>query len=67
MKPLTQPVISLTQPKPRTKRGPKLAGLSVAEKMKLARGETKGEKEVLFSSPEEGARKIKQRLEEWMF
>jgi hypothetical protein len=39
----------------------------VAEKMKLARGETKGEKEVLFSSPEEGARKIKQRLEEWMF
>lgn len=66
LKPLTQPIIPLIQPKPRTKRGPKVAGLSVAEELKLARGEAKGEKEIFFGSPEEGAKKIREKLVEWM-
>lgn len=55
----------ISQPKPRTKVGTKISGLSVGSLMKVLRGET-GSKKELFSGPAiEAARKIAAKLKEW--
>jgi len=55
----------ISQPKPRTKVGTKISGLSVRNLMKVLRGET-GSKKELFSGPAtEGAQKIAAKLKEW--
>ncbi len=55
----------ISQPKPRTKVGTKISGLSVGSLMKVLRGET-GSKKELFSGPAtKGAQKIAAKLKEW--
>jgi electron transfer flavoprotein beta subunit len=53
------------QPKPRTKVGKKVSGLSVSDLMKVLRGETGSKKELFSGSAMEGAQKIAAKLKEW--
>ncbi|MBL7204123.1 MAG: hypothetical protein ISS63_07315 [Desulfobacteraceae bacterium] len=62
------PLIELfhvSQPKPRTKVGTKISGLSVSDLMKVLRGETGSKKELFSGFAKEGATKIAAKLKEW--
>ncbi len=58
-------LVRVDQPKPRTKVGKKLSGLSMMEKLKVLRGETGGKKEMVSGSPVKAAEKIIEKLKEW--
>jgi len=63
--PLVKP-LHIGQSKPRTKVGQNISGLSIADMMKLLKGEKGDKKEIFFGSPVEGARKIGKKLIEWL-
>jgi len=56
----------VSQPKPRTKVGQNISGLSIANMMKLLKGEKEGKKEIFSGSPAEGSKKVVKKLEEWL-
>lgn len=60
--------LDLTQPKPRTKVGVKVTGLSMADKLKLMRGGRGGgqQRELLKGDPAESASRIVAKLDEWL-
>ena len=59
--------VEVMQPRPRTKVGTKVSGLSMAQKLKLMRGQAGGrQREVLTGAPSEVAPRILARLEEWL-
>ncbi|MFH0728463.1 MAG: hypothetical protein V2B19_19265 [Pseudomonadota bacterium] len=67
--PTAAPMVSLvrvTQPKPRTRTGKKLTGLSVAAMMRVLKGETGGQKEIFSGPAAKGAEKIAVKLMEWI-
>lgn len=55
----------ISQPRPRTKVGRKVSGLSVSALIKVLRGETESKKELFSGSAKEGAQKIAAKLKEW--
>ena len=57
---------SVGQPKPRTKAGKKINGLSIDELTRMLRGEEGGSKEIFSGAPFEGAKKIEKKLKEWL-
>lgn len=60
-------IISIGQPKPRTKVGAKVTGLSMKEKLSLMRGQSgKKEKELFSGPPDEAARLVLGKIEEWL-
>jgi electron transfer flavoprotein beta subunit len=59
--------LAIGQPKPRTKVGAKVTGLSMKEKLSLMRGQSgKKEKELFAGPPDEAARLVLDKLEEWL-
>lgn len=58
--------LGIMPPRPRTKIGIRVSGLSMAEKLKIMRGETGQKGGIVSGSPEEAARKIKAHLEKWL-
>jgi len=60
--------LKLTPPRPRTKIGVKVSGLSLKDKLAIMRGRTTTAKkeEVVEERPEDAARKIKEHLEKWL-
>jgi electron transfer flavoprotein alpha/beta subunit len=60
--------LGLGAPKPRTKIGVKVSGLSLKDKLAIMRGRTSTAKkeEVVEETPEDAARKIKEHLEKWL-
>ena len=59
--------VSVGQPKPRTKVGTKVTGLSMKEKLSMMRGQSgKKDKELFSGPPEEAARLVLGKLEEWL-
>jgi electron transfer flavoprotein beta subunit len=69
--PLPAPRVSplgLTAPKPRTKIGVRVSGLSLKDKLAIMRGRTSAAKkeEVVEERPEDAASKIKEHLERWL-
>jgi len=60
--------LGLSAPKPRTKIGVKVSGLSLKDKLAIMRGRTSAAKkeEVVAERPEDAARKIKEHLEKWL-
>lgn len=63
--PVVAPV-RIIQPRPRTKVGVNISGLSLEDRFKLMRGELGSKKEILRASPEEGAKRIVAKLREWL-
>ncbi|MDY6845298.1 MAG: electron transfer flavoprotein subunit beta/FixA family protein [Thermodesulfobacteriota bacterium] len=59
-------LMRIGQPKPRTKVGKKIDGLSIDELTKMLQGEGGKNKEIFSGSPLEGARKIENKLKEWL-
>ncbi len=60
--------LGLSAPKPRTKIGVKVSGLSLKDKLAIMRGRTAAVKkeEVVEERPEDAARRIKEHLEKWL-
>jgi electron transfer flavoprotein beta subunit len=60
--------LGLSAPRPRTKIGVKVSGLSLKDKLAIMRGRTSAAKkeEVVEERPEDAARKIKEHLEKWL-
>ena len=60
--------LGLSAPKPRTKIGVKVSGLSLKDKLAIMRGRTSTAKkeEVVEERPEDAARKIKEHLDKWL-
>lgn len=60
--------LDLAQPRPRTKAGAKVTGLSMADKLKMMRGGQSGGKqqETLTGEPSRAAQKILEKIEEWL-
>jgi len=60
--------LGLSAPKPRTKIGVKVSGLSLKDKLAIMRGRAGAAKkeEVVEERPEDAARKIKEHLEKWL-
>ena len=56
----------IIQSRPRTKVGVKIKGLSFQDKLKLMRGEQGTKKELFSGSPEEGAKRVVDKLREWL-
>ena len=59
--------IAIGQPKPRTKVGVKVTGMSMKEKLSLMRGQSgKKDKELFTGPPDEAAKLVLGKLEEWL-
>lgn len=60
--------LELSAPRPRTKIGVKVSGLSLKDKLAIMRGRagTAKKEEMVEESPEDAARKIKEHLEKWL-
>lgn len=60
--------LGLSAPRPRTKIGVKVSGLSLKDKLAIMRGRTSAAKkeEVVEERPEDAARRIKEHLEKWL-
>ena len=60
--------LDITPPRPRTKLGTRVAGLSLREKLMVMRGEAGGKKAggIVNGPPEEAARKMKEHLDRWL-
>lgn len=63
--PLTK-LIRVGQSKPRTKAGKNMSGLSIADMMKVLRGETGGKKEIFYGSTKETVKNILEKTKEWI-
>jgi hypothetical protein len=59
-------VVRYTQSKPRVKAGVNVTALSMADRMKMIRGELGSKKEVFMGAPDAGATKIMDELEPYL-
>lgn len=60
-------LVNVGQLKPRTKSGQNISGLSIADMMKLLKGEKGDKKEIIYGSSIEGSRKVGKKIMEWLF
>jgi electron transfer flavoprotein beta subunit len=60
-------LVNVGQIKPRTKSGQNISGLSIADMMKLLKGEKGDKKEIIHGSSIEGSRKVGKKIMEWLF